>query len=93
MTKTRLLKHDLHFHGKIKILKAENVTSNDSFQVPEGPHPRGTTLREALRGNWPLREGSAGLSERAPRGLSARVLRGLCGVLQGYAGFSEGFRG
>ena len=41
-------------------------------------------LREALRGNLPLR----GL-----RGVSPRVLRGLCGVLRGSAGFSEVFGG
>ena len=39
-----------------------------------------------------LAEGSAGVSERAPRGLSEGSA-GLCGVLRGYAGFSEGFRG
>ena len=55
-----------------------------SSKVPEGHQPRGTTLREALRGNLPLRglcgglsEGSAGslrglrrVSPRAPQGLS-----------------------
>ena len=51
------------------------------FKVPEGHHPRGTTLREALRGIG-LSEGSAGVSERAPRGLS-----------EGSVGFSEGSGG
>ena len=56
------------------------------FEVPEGHHPRGTTLREALRGNLPLR-GFSGASV----GVSSRVLRGLRGALQGSAGdFSEG---
>ena len=62
----------------------------DGFKVPEGHHPRGTTLREALRGNLPLRGLCGGLSEG-----SAGSLRGfcgvLCGVLRGSAGFSEGF--
>ena len=35
-----------------------------------------------------LSEGSAGVSERALRGLS----EGSAGSLRGYAGFSEGFR-
>ena len=57
-----------------------------SAKVPEGHHPRGTTLREALRGNVPLRgvlqthsgsEGSAGFS----------------GVLRGSAGISDAFKG
>ena len=65
----------------------------------EGHHPKGTILRDALRGNLPLRgrcgglsEGSAGVSERALRG----PLRGLRWALQGSAGsagFSEVFRG
>ena len=32
-------------------------------KVPEGHHPRGTTLREALRGKLPLRGLCGGLSE------------------------------
>ena len=51
-------------------------------KVPEGHHPRGTTLREALRGHICLSEGSAGGSAR-----------GLCGALRGSAGSSEVFRG
>ena len=58
------------------------------FKVPKGHHPRGTTLREALRGDLPLRKLCGGLSEG-----SAGVLRGLCGVLRRSAGFSEVFRG
>ena len=50
-------------------------------KVPEGHHPRGTTLREALRENLPLR----GFCE-GPAGVSPRVLRGS-------AGFSKAFRG
>ena len=54
-------------------------------KVPEGRHPRGTTLREALRGNLPLRNLCGGLSEGSA-GFSPRVLRGS-------AGFSEVSRG
>ena len=44
------------------------------LDVPEGQHPGGTTLPEALRGNLHLR----------------RVLRGLCGGLsEGCAGLSR----
>ena len=49
------------------------------LKVPEGHHPRGTTLREALRGNLPLR----GLSG-ASVGVSSRVLRGLRGALRDF---------
>ena len=52
-------------------------------KVPEGHHPRGTTLREALRGNSPLR-GLCGGSLRGLRGVSPRVLRGLCGGPQDF---------
>ena len=54
-------------------------------KVPEGHHPRGTTLREALRRNLPLR-GFSGASA----GVSLRVLRGLRGALRRSAGFAEG---
>ena len=63
-------------------------------KVPEGHHPRGTTLRvaEALRGNLPLRGLCGGLSKGSAGSLRGfcRVSAGLCGV---SAGFSEGFRG
>ena len=59
-----------------------------SFKVPEGHHPRGTTLREALRGNLPLRGLCGGLSEG-----SAGSLRGFCGVSAGFRGIFRGFRG
>ena len=50
-----------------------------------GSPSEGTTLREAVRGNLPLR-GFA----RASAGFSSRVLRGsLRGALRGSAGFSE----
>ena len=58
-------------------------SSNKTSKVPEGHHPRGTTLREALRGNLPLSlsgnlfEGSAGSPD-------------LRGALRGSAGFFEG---
>ena len=51
------------------------------FEVPEAHHPRATTLREALRGNLPLR-GFSGLSEG--------LFKGFAGSLRGSAGFSEG---
>ena len=47
-------------------------------KVPEGHNPRGTTLREALRGNLPLR-GCLGASA----GVSSRVLRGSAGLCGG----------
>ena len=65
-------------------------------KVLEGHHPRGTTLREALRGHLSLRglcgglsEGSAGVSQRALRGLS----EGSAGSLRGSAGVRRIFRG
>ena len=70
---------------------ANSLTS----KVPEGHHPRGTTLREALRGNLPLRGLCGGLSEGSA-GVSPRVLRGsagFCGGPRGSARFSEVFRG
>ena len=71
---------------------ADPIPENHLYlKVPEGHHPRGTTLREALRGNLPLR----GLREVSPRVVRGS-LRGFCGALRGSAGsarFSEGFRG
>ena len=55
-------------------------------KVPEGHHPRGTTLREALRGNLPLRGLCGGLSEG-----SAGSLRGFCGVSAGFCGGPRDF--
>ena len=45
------------------LTKRTEVTNLDAqiFKVPEGHHPRGTTLREALRGNLPLRGLCGGL--------------------------------
>ena len=56
-------------------------------QVPEGHHPRGTTLREALRGHLPLRGLCGGLSEGSA-GVSPRVLRGSAvrGIFRGFSG-------
>ena len=54
-------------------------------KVPEGHHPRGTTLCEGLQGNLPLRG--------VLRGLCGGLLEGsagLCRVLWGSIGFSEG---
>ena len=56
------------------------------FKVPEGHHPRGTTLCEALRGNLPLRGLCGGLSEG-----SAGSLRGFCGVSAGFCGGPRDF--
>ena len=59
-------------------------------KVPEGHHPRGTTLREALRGNLPLRGLCGGLSEGsagALRGLSESSA-GLCGGPRDFPRFS-----
>ena len=58
-------------------------------KVLEGHHPRGSTLREALRGNLALRGLCGGLSEGSGGG-SPRVLRGLS---EGSAGFCGGPRG
>ena len=57
-----------------------------SDKVPEGHRPRGTTLREALRGNLPLRGLCGGLSEG-----SAGSLRGFCGVSAGFCGVPRDF--
>ena len=56
-------------------------------KVPEGHHPRGTTLRDALRGNLRLRELS-GVSQRALRGLS----EGSAGLSGNSAGLCGGLR-
>ena len=60
----------------------------ENSKVPEGHHPRGTTLREALQGNLPLRGLCGGLSEG-----SVGSLRGLCGVSLGLCGGPQDFRG
>ena len=60
--------------------RAPSSTHGKIFKVPEGHHPRGKTLREALRGNLPLR-GLCGLSEGF-----AGSLRGFCGVSAGFWG-------
>ena len=71
----------------VDVTLLNNTSRFMGSKVPEGHHPRGTTLREALRGNLPLRGLCEGLSEG-----SARSLRGLCGALRGSAGLSEGFQ-
>ena len=55
-------------------------------KVPERHHPRGTTLREALRGNLPLRGLCGGLSEG-----SAGSPRGFCGVSPRFWGGPRDF--
>ena len=61
-------------------------------KVWEGHHPRGTTLREALQGNVPLKGLCGGLSEGSP-GASPRVLRGSAGFCKGPRDFSRFFGG
>ena len=56
-------------------------------KVPEGQHPRGATLREALRGNLPLRGLCGGFSEGSA-GVSPRALWGSAGVRGIFRGFS-----
>ena len=54
------------------------MKTETNFKVPEGRHPRGTTLREALRGNLPLRGFSGVSAGVSSRGLAGSP-RGLCG--------------
>ena len=61
-------------------------THGHSMPASRGHHPRGTTLREALRGNLPLRGLYGGLSE-----CSAGSLRGFCGVSAGFRGGPRDF--
>ena len=58
-------------------------------RVLEGHYPRGTPFAR-LSEEICLSEGSAGVSQRAPRGLSEGSAGGFCGV---SAGLSEVFRG
>ena len=51
--------------------KGEIGKNESNSKVPEGHHPRGTTLLEALRGNLPFRGLCGGFSES-----SAGSLRG-----------------
>ena len=67
--------------SRAALLKFRRVT------IP-GAQPSARLSEEIL----PLRGLCGGLS-RGLCGVSPRVLRGLCGVLRGSAGFSEGFRG
>ena len=62
----------------------------DSSKVPEGHHPRGTTLSEALRGNLPLR-GLCGVLSEDSAGVSSRVLRGSAGFCGGPRHFPRFF--
>ena len=61
-------------------------------KVPEGQHPRGTTLREALRGNSTLRGLCGGLSEGSAV-VPPRVLRGSAGLCGGPRDFPRIFGG
>ena len=58
-------------------------------KLPEAHHPRGTTLREALRGNLPLGGLRGGLSQRSLRGLSEGSA-GLCGGPRDFSRFFGG---
>ena len=80
---------------KRPIKRVYDLRCLESSKVPEGHHPRGTTLREALRGNLPLRGLCGGLSEGCAGSLRGfcGVSAGFCGVLRGSAGLSEAFRG
>ena len=71
-----------NFYSKVTCLKNPSHPRHAST-VPEGHHPRGTTLRKALRRNVCLSEGSAGFPQRALRGVSSRVLRGSTGFCGG----------
>ena len=62
--------------------------ANSKSKVPEGHHLRGTTLREALRGNLPLRGVVRGLCMGLSEGSA-----GLSGVLRGSWDFPKFFRG
>ena len=98
--------HDRSLNSSLLPNIQESVNGGfQTFWVPEGHHPIGTTLREAFRGNLPLRglwgnlplrglcggllKGSAGVSPRVLRG----SLRGFCGALRGSAGVHMIFRG
>ena len=61
------------------------ISTHANSKVPEGHNPRGTALREALRGSLPLRRVLRGLCGDHFEGSA-----GLCGVPQGSAGFSKG---
>ena len=79
---------DQHMLSSLAAHSASSATNANRAisKVPEGHHPRGTTLREALRGNLPLRGLRGGLSEG-----SAGSLRGLCGVSAGFCGGPRDF--
>ena len=68
------------------------MTSDWNFQVPEGHHPRGTALREALQGHLPLRAGRErlGCFSVPDRGLCRDLFEGSAGSPRGYAGLGGG---
>ena len=57
-------------------------------KVPEGHHPRGSILPEALRGKFSLEAILRGLCGRLSEGSA-----GLCGVLGGVRGIFRAFSG
>ena len=67
------------------IATMSRISDDSFFKVPEGHHPSATTLREALRGNLPLRGLCGGLSEG-----SAEALRGSAGSLRVFPSFFGG---
>ena len=82
---TRVLERKRRPNANASVLGTQCFSS----KVPEGHHPRGTmTLREALRGNLPLRGLCGGLSEG-----SLGFSEGSAGSLRGSAGVHVIFRG
>ena len=73
--------------GKTTVFQNDRF-DNPDYRGPEGHHRRGTTLREALRGNLPLREFSG-----ASAGVCSRVLQRLRGAMRGSVGVRGIFRG
>ena len=84
----RVCKHPLLLQPLLRHPDQRESATVKILKFTEGHHPRGTTLREALRGNLPLRGLCGGLSEG-----SARSLRGFCGVSAGFCRGPRIFRG
>ena len=85
----------LHSFPLHSLAPAHKGLKNWCSKLPEGHHPRGTTLPR-LSEEICLSEGSAGVSQRALRRLSggsAASRQGFYGALRGSAGFSEVSRG
>ena len=78
--------------GRLFLARDIEMARTALREVPESHHPRGTTIREALQGNLPLRGLCGGLSEGSA-GVSPRVLRGLSRFCGGPRDFPRFFRG